>query len=194
MGTADVAASERVREETSDGASTSGAAPGQAASVGFWRTNRGIAIGILVLIVALAASIWFSDWAHEEVRDGFTLGGFPLFAVAMMALSVLIMIFDGQATRSTDEVRAFRFLHLLIVLGATAVVGLCFLAIPLIGFVPAITVLVLVGTVGLGFRPLWVAVLVALGTGLALRLLLYALAMNVADGPLATLFAGGAHV
>jgi hypothetical protein len=60
--------------------------------------------------------------------------------------------------------------------------------------VPAITVLVFVGSLGLGFRPAWIALAVALATSIGLRVLLLALGMNVADGPLGSLLSGGWHV
>ena len=83
----------------------SGAAAPPGGAKAFLLTNRSLAVGLLVVVIGLAASIWFSDWAHERVRDGFTLGGFPLFAVAAMALSLLVMIFDGQARDTTPEMR-----------------------------------------------------------------------------------------
>ena len=160
----------------------------------FCLTNRVLALGLFAAVLGLAASIWFSDWAHERVRDGFTLGGFPLFAGSLMGLSLLVMIFDGQAHETTAAMRGFRPFDLVVVLAATALVSICFIAIPWIGFVPAITVLVFVGSFGLGFRPAWIALAVALATSIGLRVLLLALGMNVADGPLGSLLSGGWHV
>ena len=160
----------------------------------FWLTNRSLAVGLMVAVVGLAASIWFSGWAHERVRDGFTLGGFPLFAVTLMALSLLVMMFDSQARGTTPEMREFRPFDFVVVLAATALVSICFAAIPWVGFVPAITVLVFVGSFGMGFRPAWYALVIALGTSIGLRVLLLALGMNVSDGPLGLLLNGGWHV
>jgi len=169
------------------------AQPGQdgpPAPIAFWRTNRGIALVLLVLVAAIGANIWFSDWAHQSSRDGFTLGGFPLFAVGMMVLSLVIMLFDGKARKATPEFANVKLTDLLVVLITIALSVVAFLAIGWIGFVPAITLFVLVGATALGFRPLWISLLVALGTGIGLRVLLFALGMNVTDGPLGALFGG----
>lgn len=160
------------------------------APVAAWRTNRGLALVLLVLVAAIGANIWFSDWAHQASRDGFTLGGFPLFAVGMMVLSLVIMLFDGKARKSTPEFARAKLTDLLVVLTTIALSVVAFLSIGWIGFVPAITLFVLVGATALGFRPVWISVLVALGTGIGLRVLLFALGMNVVDGPLGALFGG----
>ncbi len=197
MGSEDLADSERIRAKdatASSGSRTADEGGAGPASGRFGLTNRWLGVGLLVLVLCLGASIWFSDWAHEHVRDGFTLGGFPLFAVSLMGLSLLVMVFDGQAHETTPAVRGFRPFNLLVVLAATALVSICFVAIPWIGFVPAITVLVFVGSLGLGFRPAWIALAVALATSIGLRVLLLALGMNVADGPLGSLLSGGWHV
>lgn len=165
-----------------------------AASGSFGLTNRWLAAGLLVLVLGLGASIWFSGWAHERVRDGFILGGFPLLGVALMGLTLLIMLFDGQAHQTTPAMRAFRPFHFLVIVAATALVAICFIAIAWIGFVPAIALLIFVGSLGLGFRPFWIALVVAIGTSVGLRVLLLALGMSVADGPLGSLLSGGWHV
>ncbi|MGX1307272.1 hypothetical protein AB7M35_001992 [Amorphus suaedae] len=160
------------------------------APVAFWRTNRGIAVILLILVAAIGANIWFSDWAHQASRDGFTLGGFPLFAVGMMTLSLLIMLFDGKARKATPEFARVRLRDLLVVLVTIALSVVAFLAIGWIGFMPAIALFVFVGATALGFRPLWISLLVALGTSIGLRVLLFALGMNVTDGPLGALLGG----
>jgi ABC-type amino acid transport system permease subunit len=160
----------------------------------FSLTNRSLAVCLLVVVVGLAASIWFSDWAHERVRDGFTLGGFPLFAVTLMALSLLVMIFDGQARDTTPEIQAFRPFDFLVVFAATAFVSICFAAIPWVGFVPAIAALVFAGALALGYGSARYALAIALATSIGLRLLLLALGMNVTDGPPGSLLTGGWHV
>lgn len=158
------------------------------AAPSFWRTNRGLAVIFLVLVAAIGAHIWFSEWAHQTSRDGFTLGGFPLFAVGMMTLSLIIMLFDGKARQATPGIRDLKLRDVLVVFVTIALSVVAFLAIGWIGFVPAISIFVFVGAVALGFRPFWIALLVALGTGIGLRVLLFALGMGVTDGPLGALF------
>ena len=110
---------------------------GNSGKTSFWRSNRGIAIVLLAVTAVLGLTIWFSDWAHQEVRDGFTLGGFPLFSVVLLTLSLVIMVFDGQARDVLEEVRKINAMEVALVVATAAAIGLFFIAIPLIGFVPS---------------------------------------------------------
>ena len=154
------------------------------------RTNRALALGLLGVTALLALSIWTSDWAHDEVRDGFLLGGFPLFALAMIALSLVVMLFDGEAGKSTDEMLALRWYHVAVALAAAGVLGGTFWLIGIIGFVLAIFALITGGALVLQFRPVWLAVTVGLGASVLLRVLLLALDVRIEDGPLSGVFGG----
>ncbi len=158
--------------------------------VSFLRTNRGIGIGLLVIVGILAASIYFSDWAGRILRDGFMLGGFPLLATGFMAVASLILVFDGQARQVDPDVARFRLVSLVIVLAAVAVLGVGFLSIPIIGFVPMIFLLVGFGAVTLGYRPVWLAFVVAIIVALVMRTIMYWLDADIDDGLLLKLIMG----
>lgn len=154
------------------------------------RSNRALAVGLLAVTGLLVLSIWASDWAHDEVRDGFTLGGFPLFALAMIAMSLVIMLFDGEARKSTDGMMALRWRHVTVVLMAVLTLGVAFWLIEVAGFIFAMFALVAGGALLLQFRPVWLAVAVGLGAAVLLRLLLLVLEVRIEDGPLAAVFGG----
>lgn len=163
---------------------------GVEAKESFLRTNRGIGIGLLIIVGILAASIYFSDWAGRILRDGFMLGGFPLLAAGFMALASLILVFDGQARQVDPDVARFRLASLVIVLTAVAVLAVGFLSIPIIGFVPMIILLVGFGAVTLGYRPIWLAFVVAIIVALVLRTIMYWLNADIDDGLLLKLILG----
>ena len=148
----------------------------------FFRTNRGIGVALVVCFTALAASIGFSDWAGRVLRDGFLLGGFPLFATGFMILAAMILIFDSQAKSVGSAVARFRLSALIIILIAAAVLGIAFLAFGVIGFVPTIVLLVGGAATILGYRPVWSAFVVALVVAAVLRVILYLLDVGIDDG------------
>lgn len=137
--------------------------------VGFARSNRAIAFVLIAITLAIGLYIWNSDWAQREVRDGFKLGSFPMFAVILMLLSLLLMAFDSKSRKTTDGIRDFKLLEGAIVLGLLAGLGGLFLLIPVLGFAVVIFVIVFFGSILLGFRPVWIAFLAALATAAALH-------------------------
>lgn len=150
---------------------TSTARPGarHAQPVGWARSNRGIALVLIVITLVIGAYIWNSEWAHREVRDGFKLGSFPVFAVILMFLSLLVMALDSKAKSTTDGVRDFRLLEGGIVLVLLLALGGAFLLIPVLGFAVAIFVIVFFGALLLGYRPVWIALVTALVTAAGLH-------------------------
>jgi hypothetical protein len=170
--------------------------PGEGADAGktFFRTNRGVGIGLLVVIGFLGASIWFSDWAHRELRDGFTLGGFPLLAVGFMAFAALILILDGQAQTVEPEITKFRFGMAMTIVLAAAVLGIAFLSIAWIGFVPMVVLLVGGWATVLGYRPVWSAFVVGALVAAALRIIMQMLGVDIDDGLIWKLITGAGDV
>jgi len=63
------------------------------------RSNQGVGFFLTVLLIALLAYLWLSPWVHRRLQDGFTLGFFPIFGVAMMILLTAIMTVDARHRR-----------------------------------------------------------------------------------------------
>lgn len=148
----------------------------------FFRTNRGVATILLAITLSLVAYIWFSDWAFRELRDGFLLGGFPLFAVLLMTVSVLILLFDGQSKAVETGLAALSLAAGLVVFAAVAAIAVTFISFDYLGFVPAVTAFITVVSALLGYRPVWSAALVGLLIASGLRAIMYALNVEVSDG------------
>ena len=163
----------------------SGAEPGSA-TPSMWRSNRGVALLLMVVLVAIAIYIWQSDWAHRVMRDGFRLGGFPMIGVILMAIFAGVLIFDRRSRLVEPELASLTLFSALVALGLLALLYLTFQAYWLIGFAPSVAIFVMAVAVGLGYRPIWIAVLTGLGTAIALRAIAYALGVSMPDGPLVT--------
>lgn len=163
------------------------------ANASFFRTNRGIGVSLLIIVVALAASIYFSEWGLQVLRDGFLLGGFPLLATGFMAVATLILIFDGQSSKVDPDVARFRIVSLVIVVIALAVLGMTFLAFEVVGFVPAVVLLIGFTASILGYRPIWTGFLIALIVAAVLRLIMYLLDVDINDGLLFNFIMGAVN-
>ena len=153
----------------------------------WWWTNRGMAVLLLLVFGTITAFIWSSDWAHRELRDGFTLGGFPLFALGAIGLSLMVLLFDGQARKVEPEMVSLTLATFLVVGGAVLALVVTFLAMPYIGFVFAAAGFICAGATVLGFRPVWKAALFGLGAAIIIRLILLGLSVAIEDGPLTPL-------
>lgn len=160
----------------------------------FFRTNRGVGVALLVVVLVLGFSIWFSDWAHRELRDGFTLGGFPLIAVGFMTVAAIILMVDGQSAMVEPGIGRFRLEMALIVVTAAAVLGIAFLSIRWIGFVPMVVLLVGGSAALLRYRPVWSAFVVGALVAAALRVIMQLLGADIDDGLIWALITGAGDV
>lgn len=167
----------------------SGSIARQGGEIGFLRSNRGIGLCLMSATLLTGASIWRSDWAHETVRDGFQLGAFPLFAIAMMLVSVLIMLFDSKARGSTPGILSLSPVDVVLVVVILTALGGLFLLIPVLGFAVVVFLIVLLGALALGYRPVWIGLATAIGAAAGLQALTYLLGVNFPLGILG--FLGG---
>ena len=76
--------------------------------VGKWlRSNQGI--GVVLSLILTVSIVWIelSPWAHEETRDGFTLGFFPVLSMALILFFTLILTVDIRRKETTEGVATF---------------------------------------------------------------------------------------
>ena len=147
-------------------------------------TNRTIAIVLAFIFVLLTVYIWTSDWAHRELRDGFTLGGFPLFGLGLIMVSLAILTWDKHAKEVETGTAVFTIATAATVTVFVVALSLMFAAQSWIGFVPASASFILIASFLLGFRPCWKAAVAGIGAALIIRLILGALGVTIDDGPL----------
>ena len=155
-----------------------------------WRSNRAVALILLVAIGAIGLSIWQTDWAHRVMRDGFTLGGFPLLAVGVMAVCSLVLIVDHRARLVEPDFAALTLVGALACLAVLGVMALAFWLFFQIGFGLSVALFVSGLAVLLGYRPVWIALASGVGTAAFLSGLAWMLGVTLPQGGLIALIGG----
>jgi hypothetical protein len=86
------------------------------------RSNQGVGFVLTVVLIAFLIYLEFRPWVHREVRDGFTLGFFPVLAVILLLIFSLVLVVDPHRKESTGDLNAFAlkpFLGGVVIVGAT---------------------------------------------------------------------------
>jgi len=156
---------------------------------GFFRSNRGVAIVLTVLLGALLAYLLTQEWVFDVQRDGFTLGFFPLMGAGLSLLCVLAIIVDRLNGATTPEFASARLDKVAKALFGLVVMLIYYLlawgayfsqdwlrpiveGMPLSGeFVVWTPIFLAIGMFALGVRPWWAA----LATGVVCGLLVFGL-------------------
>lgn len=153
---------------------------------GGW-TNRRVGLVVIVVFGALGAYLVSTDWVWREQRDGFLLGGFPLFGVAAIVLSAIPLLFDGRRHEVTEPLQSIRGRDVAVVLGTLLFLFLLFEAFGVIGFLIATVPSLFAATWLLGLRPVWLCALVGVLVAGFLRGLMHLLGVEAPQGVLAGL-------
>jgi hypothetical protein len=139
----------------------SGVLPPERSPVQKWiRTNQGVGVLLTACLLAYLTFLQFSPWVHEELRDGFTLGFFPVTGVVFMLLCTVSLILDrnrNERIRELDEMRWVWFLFSIVVLVGC---GAYFYLILEIGYLLVSPFFLFVFVYFLGLRP-WSSALIA---------------------------------
>ena len=72
-------------------------------------TNRGIGIIFCIILVAFLIYLQLTPWVHHKVRDGFSLGFFPVLAVVLLIIFSALLIVDSRRNEVIDELKTFSF-------------------------------------------------------------------------------------
>lgn len=130
--------------------------------VGWIRTNRGFAAGVLVVCLALAVYQLLSPRTFIVQRDGFYLGFFPLLGIGLMAISAAVMLFDRFRSEEVEDLvtLSWRFVGYVALM---TLAGYAFFWLTLsIGYLIMAPLYLAILTYWLGVRPLYAAVISAL--------------------------------
>lgn len=148
------------------------------------KTNQGIGVALCLLSGSLLLYLYLAPWASREMRDGFTLGFFPILGTTAMLACALVIVVDVYRNDVEVGVEVGRPGDILIVVAFLAACYVFFLASSEIGFLLAAPVFLFGSMQWLGLRP-WP---LAAGVAVAMSILIYAgftaLGIQLPSGPL----------
>lgn len=124
-------------------------------------TNQGVGILLTLLLLVLLAYLWQQPWVHRVMRDGFTLGFFPLLgAVSMLAFAALLII-DPMRREVPEDMEDGRWTDIPIALGLLAGIYGYFQLTLTLGFLLATPIFLAILMLILGARPLRLVLLLS---------------------------------
>ena len=77
-------------------------------SVGWLRTNQGVAACLVVAMLALLGYLLSQDWVYQQQRDGFRLGFFTMVSALVMLVCVGFTLIGKQKDQATPEMARMR--------------------------------------------------------------------------------------
>jgi len=98
------------------------------------KCNQGIGFILTVFFGALLIYLELSPWVHRKLRDGFTLGFFPVLAVVLCLFLSIILIFDQYRNETTSALKSITFISFISSFLAVIVCWLYFELMKKIGF------------------------------------------------------------
>ena len=135
------------------------------------KTNQGVAVCIAGVVTLLLIYLGTSDWAYQQLRDGFRLGFFSFVAaVAMLACAALMMV-DRRRSEAEAAMARSGWLDWIV---TGAVMAICYLYFELawrIDFLLVSPFFIAGGTYALGVRPVRAAIV----AGVVITVVIYAL-------------------
>lgn len=88
-------------------------------SVGWLRTNQGVAACLFVAMLVLLGYLLSQDWVYQKQRDGFRLGFFTIVSASVMLVCVSFTLIGKQKHQATPEMAKMEASH-----WARAILGL----------------------------------------------------------------------
>jgi hypothetical protein len=73
------------------------------------KCNQGVGFILTLILIAFLVYLELCPWVHREVRDGFTLGFFPVLAVVLLLVFSLILLVDTHRKETTGDLKTFTF-------------------------------------------------------------------------------------
>ncbi|MBM9593856.1 tripartite tricarboxylate transporter TctB family protein [Roseitranquillus sediminis] len=153
----------------------------------FRRSNRFVGLVLLIGACLLFAYIWLSPWAHREMRDGFTLGFFPLIGAGAMVLCAAVMLFDPLRREVPDGLAGAEWSDAVLALAMLAGIAAYAVAMQAVGFLEATPIFTILYMLWMGFRPVRSAVLLGVLIPIGTFALFTILGVSLPLGPLSSL-------
>jgi hypothetical protein len=126
------------------------------------KTNQGVGCILSIAMVAILIYLQLSPWVHKKVRDGFTLGFFPVLAIVLLLFFSLLLILDTHRKETTQATSGFTLRSFLGGLGILVGTGCYFAVMVKIGFLIVTPFYLVLFMYALGLKSLRTSVLSAL--------------------------------
>ncbi len=139
------------------------------------RTNQGIGVVLTACLGLYMLFLQLSPWVHERLRDGFTLGFFPVTGVVLMMIFTVTLILDGNRRERIEELEGMRWKWFLFCIAVLLVCSVYFYLILEIGFLLVSPVFLSIFIFMLRMRP-WTSCLIS---GVAMTVLVYGLFRSI---------------
>lgn len=148
------------------------------------RTNQGTGALIAVLSAGLIAFLWFQPWSSRVMRDGFTLGFFPMLGAGALLVCGLLMTVDTFRKEEPDELSEGRLTDIPVALAMLVAIFIYFQISRSAGFLLASPVYLFAFMYVLGARPIKTVVLIAIATTVVIYVAFSLLGIPLPRGPL----------
>ncbi|WP_157968919.1 tripartite tricarboxylate transporter TctB family protein [Tropicimonas sp. IMCC34011] len=152
---------------------------------GAFRTNRLVGVVLTAATGGLCLFLWLRPWTHEVLRDGFTLGFFPLIGAGAMLICAALMIVDPLRREVPEGLEDVRWSDVGIAAMMLLGIGIYAVLMRRWGFVTVTPVFLLVYMWWLGVRPLHTALALAVALPIAIYALFTLLGVSLPKGVLA---------
>jgi hypothetical protein len=98
------------------------------------KTNQGVGCILSIVLVAFLIYLQLSPWVHKKVRDGFTLGFFPVLSIVILLFFTIVMILDSHRKEITKDTTRFTLKSFLGGVGLLIATGCYFAVMTKVGF------------------------------------------------------------
>ena len=123
--------------------------------------------------------LWLQEWAHQELRDGFQLGFFPLTGAGACLFCTLVMVVDSQRARIEEDLERIGWLDWLLAPVVLVLLYLFYQAAWTFGFALVAPVFLAAATYALGARPWWTAAVSGVATTLTISIAFWVIGIDL---------------
>lgn len=145
-------------------------------------TNQGVGVLLTLLLVLLLVYLWQQPWVHRMMRDGFTLGFFPLLGAASMLLFAVLLIIDPLRREVPEDMEEGHWTDILTALALLAGIFGYFQLTLWLGFVLATPIFLMLLMLILGARPVSMVLMLSLVIPVVIYLLFGLLGIHMPQG------------
>lgn len=120
----------------------------------FFKTNRGVGVCLIGVVVLLLIYLATEDWVYQVLRDGFRLGFFSVLSAFTMLACSVALLFDSQRDVVEDDMAKVSRLNFIV---PVVVAAICYIYFQLawnLDFLLVTPLFMIAGTYYLGIRPL----------------------------------------